>query len=176
MRFSAALICADSSLWWAVAAAAFSSSTAYSSRLCSVRKFIVCAICLRLKTLAQRAYPAPFPARSFSWMSTNRLTLGGSACTVDFLRGVCCFFPASTARISASLYPVPSPSSIRAIFFHPGALRRIAFPRRVTSQPISESIFSNSSKSVGFCSSAWSIIILSCSRWDGFALSPNHLL
>lgn len=94
----------------------FSSSTAYSSRLCSVRKFIVCAICLRLKTLAQRAYPAPFPARSFSWMSTSRLTLGGSACTVDFLRGVCCFFPASTARISASLYPVPSPSSIRATF------------------------------------------------------------
>ena len=33
----------------AVAAVAFSSNSAYSSRLFSVRKFMVCAICLRLK-------------------------------------------------------------------------------------------------------------------------------
>ena len=35
-----------------------------------------------------------------------------------------------------------------------GALSRIAFPRRDTSQPISESSFSSASKSAGFCSSA----------------------
>ena len=32
-------------------------------------------------------------------------------------------------------------SSMRATFFQPGALSRIAFPRRDTSQPISESSF-----------------------------------
>ena len=31
-----------------------------------VRKFTVCAICFKLKTLAQRAYPAPFPACNFA--------------------------------------------------------------------------------------------------------------
>ena len=52
--------------WWAVAAAAFSASSEYSSRLCSVRKFMVWAICFRLNTFAQRAYPAPFPACNFA--------------------------------------------------------------------------------------------------------------
>ena len=73
-------------------------------------------------------------------MSTSRLTLVGSGCTTEFLRGVCCFHKASTTRISASV-PGPQLVSMRATFFQPGALSWIAFPRRDTSQPISVSSF-----------------------------------
>ena len=62
---------------------------------------MVCAICFRLKTLAQRAIASTFSCLQFCLNVHQQIDLGGSACVTVFFRGVCAFFPERTARKSS---------------------------------------------------------------------------
>ena len=59
--------------------------------------------------MAQRAYPAPFPAWSFAWMSTSKLTLDGAACGAGCLRGVCFFLAGEDRQQIVQRVAVPQP-------------------------------------------------------------------
>ena len=61
-RAASALLIWPESVWKrSVASAAFFSSCPYSIKSFSCKKARAAAICFRLKTLAHRSYPGPFP-------------------------------------------------------------------------------------------------------------------
>ena len=175
IRFSVALILADSSLWWAVAAAGL------FLQHCILQQVMISEIVhglrhlFQIKDLGPSRISGTFPAWSFAWMSTSRLTFGRSARLARLLDG-------AYAPFDRRGWPTGLPGCSH----HPDCPGGILYSSRGASNGrisrawiLHSQIFgaASATRQVGrLCSKALSMATRSNSRWEGLTWSPQPLI